>query len=1077
MQRLSSAIRKLHMTSIFAARGGMWGRHPPGRLSSAPRYRSGKPVRQEPADREARRSLALLSAATTCSGALPLRSRLYGQLGRSPCVFYNRDSLKLAEIFAVAEGVPIFAEFPWGQSSPKPCPNPGTRSARSARRLRLLATLLLCSSVLPVAWAQANIITSIRVIGNRRIPKETVLARLFSRENESYDPATVERDFNSLWNTGYFEDVRIEREDTPKGVILDIYVHEKPTIREINYKGLNSITQSDILDAFKKAKVGLTQESQYDPTHIAQAVTVIKELESEHGHQFATVRTDVKTIPPSSVQVNFAIKEGPKVQVGNITFTGNQHVPSRILRASMKNLKPIGIPHSIIFENLFSRTFDATKLEEDTERVRQAYRDRGYFRAQTADPETHIRNENGLSLLTFRPKNGKRMDIRIPVEEGERYRFTGITFTGNKAITNTKALRAQFQMKDGDFFNATEFGKGLENLKKAYNGLGYINFAPVPNPIYDDAAKTIRFTIDLDEGKQFKVSRIEFTGNKITRDFVIRRELLVEEGQVYNARAWEASLQRLNQLEYFDPLKIDQDTETHQNPEAGTVDLLLKVHEKGKNSIGLNGGVSGLSGSFLGLNYQTNNFLGLGETLSLQASEGNLARNISLGFNEPYLRNKPINVGFQVFSNKTDYNSNKSYGLTNTSTTSSSTQNSNNATNSLEQNYNQSSTGFSLSAQYPLRHFTHFGGFNRVGATYSWNRSAVTAFSGASQNLFQTLAFRSGIQGQNALTGIITSQISLSFSHNNLDSNFAPRSGSEFQGAFQLAGLFGSVRYFQPVLEYKQWRPMRLYHFDPNGRNALGYRFQINYIQGISGDVAPPFQRSYQGGESDLRGFDIRSATPYAFIPTRVLFNLTNPDGTPVSLQPGAPQTNQAVQVPIPVYGIVSAGGDTSFLNNIEYRIPLVGRTAALELFNDFGINVALDKNQLRQSPEGIANLDAPLYGCRTYINGACQGGIQIHFDNNVRPIYGTNLVPRDSIGAQISVLLPIVNAPFRIYYAYNPLRLTKGIPGENLITRQLFPQGTAGDYTYAQATQLYGSLYQLREPAKTFRLTVGTTF
>jgi outer membrane protein insertion porin family len=937
---------------------------------------------------------------------------------------------------------------------------------RTAQRLRYIAVLLLCFTVFSVAWAQANIITSIRVIGNRRIPKETILARLFSHENEPYDQATVERDFNSLWNTGYFENVRIEREDTPKGIVLDVYVQEKPTIREINYKGLNSITQSDILDAFKKAKVELTQESQYDATHIAQAITVIKELEAEHGHQFATVKTDVKTIPPSSVQVNFAIKEGPKVKVGNITFTGNEHISSRVLRASMKNLKPIGIPHSIFLENLFARTFDSTKLEEDTERVRLAYRDRGYFRVNTGDPETHIRNEGGLSLFTFRPKNGKDMDIHIPVEEGARYRFTGITFTGNKAVTNTKALRAQFAMKDGDWFDATAFGKGLENLKKAYNSLGYINFSPIPTPKYDDAAKTIGFNIDLDEGKQFKVSRIEFQGNKITRDFVIRRELLLEEGQVYNSKLWELSLQRLNQLEYFDPLKVDQDTETHQNTEAGTVDLLLKVHEKGKNSIGLNGGVSGLSGSFLGLNYQTNNFLGLGETLSVQASEGNLARNLSLGFNEPYIRNKPINVGFQVFTNKTDYNSNKAYNTTGQGANQSA------ATNSLVQNYNQSSTGFTLSASYPLRR-----SFKRVGVTYSFNKASVTAFSAASQNLFQTLSFRSGIQGSNALTGIITSEAIFSYSWNRLDSSYAPRSGSSLQSVLQVAGLYGNVRYLSPTVEFKQWHPMRGFHVDPSGRNALGYRLQLSYIRGISGDVAPPFQRFYTGGESDIRGFDVRSGTPYAFIPTRILFNLNNPDGTCVSRQPGSPQTNQCVQVPLPVYGIVSAGGDTSLVNNIEYRIPLVGRTAALELFNDFGINVALDKNQLRQSPEGIANLDSPLYGCRTYVNGACEGGIKVPIDNNVRPIFGTNFIPRDSIGAQISVLLPIVNAPFRIYYAYNPLRLDKSVLGQNVITRQLFPQGSAGDFTYAQATQLYGSLYQLREPAKTFRLTVGTTF
>ena len=183
----------------------------------------------------------------------------------------------------------------------------------------------------------------------------------------------------------------------------------------------------------------------------------------------------------------------------------------------------------------------------------------------------------------------------------------------------------------------------------------------MPTPRIDDAKHLVFLDIDIDEGKAFTVSRIEFQGNTITRDRVIRRELLIEEGQPYNSNQWESSLLRLNQLDYFDPLKVDQDSDIHPDNENGTVSLLLRVHEKGKNSIGLNGGVSGLSGTFLGLNYSTNNFLGLGETLSLQGNIGNLARNVVFAFTEPYLRNKPMSVGFQLFSRKTDYNSARNY--------------------------------------------------------------------------------------------------------------------------------------------------------------------------------------------------------------------------------------------------------------------------------------------------------------------------------------------------------------------------------------------------------------------------------
>jgi outer membrane protein insertion porin family len=928
----------------------------------------------------------------------------------------------------------------------------------AGRAGRTMLFLMLAVTAGTALAQQSQTIDQIRVIGNRRIPKETILARLFTHPGDVYDPISIERDFNSLWNTGYFDDLRIEREDTEKGIVLDVFVREKPTIREINYKGNNAVSNSDILDRFKKEKVGLSPESQFDPAKIKRAETVLKDLLAEHGHQFATVKTEIKTIPPASVQVNFNIKEGPTVKVGDIKFTGNQHISSRELRRAMKNLKPIGIPYSIIFENLFAQTFDASKLEEDTERVRLAYRDKGYYNAAIEEPKTKIRDQGGLNWFTFRPNTGKRIDILMPVEEGDRYRLGTITFTGNKAVQNVKALRATFAVKDGDWFNATLISKGLENLKKAYGQLGYINFGAIPKPEYDEQKKTVSLVIDIDEGKPFYVSRIEFQGNTITRDRVIRRELMLEEGQVYNSQLWEYSLLRLNQLEYFDPLKVDQDSEAHQDAEAGTVDLLLKVHEKGKNSIGLNGGISGLSGAFLGVNYQTNNFLGLGETLSVQGNLGNVSRQFLFGFSQPYLRNKPLNIGFQLFNNKQDFNAAKA------------------------------STGLNWSISYPLRRHA----FQRVGMTYSLSKSSITAFSTASQTFFQTISFRSGIQGSNALAGIVNSSASFSYSYNTINNPLRPRSGKEYTAVFQVAGIGGNVRYISPLVAYKRFMPIHYLHLTPNGRNVLGIRAQLGYVQGFGGDVAPPNNRFYTGGEGDLRGFDIRGATPYGYVPNRVNVQLTNPDGSCVPRDPTNPEDNQCIQVPLPVYGIASIGGDTSLTTNAEYRIPIAG-PVMISFFDDFGIDTALNKGQLKQSPEGFASLTAPLYGCPVFNNGSCQGGIpgsQVGFQPNIRPITGTNFVPRMSLGSELSVIMPVINAPFRLYYAYNPLRLYERpycndvTLGENkqscsaeLITRDLFPPGGAGDYTYQEAITGYGSRYLFREPRKTFRLTVSTTF
>jgi outer membrane protein insertion porin family len=929
---------------------------------------------------------------------------------------------------------------------------------------------LLCALVLlfvgmtgRLSWAQQELVTDIQIHGNRRIPADTIKARIFTHAGDVYDPAGLERDFNSLWNTGYFEDIRFEREQTPKGWRIHVYVKEKPTIREINYTGLSSVSTSDVLDRFKERKVGLSVESQYDPTRIKKAEVAIKELLAEHGRQFATIRSEVRPIPPAAVGITFVVKEGPKVKVGHINFDGNRNVSRRILRNAMKNLKPIGVPHSIFLENLFAKTYDATKLEEDTERVRYEYQNRGYFKALVQDPKTEIHDTGhaGFHIPLLQKGPGKAVDITMPIDEGEKYKLGSITFKNNKAIPNSKALRSVFPIKDGDIFNREKIAKGLEELRKQYGTLGFINFTSVPDTQVDDEKKLVNLIIDVDEGKQFYVRRIEFQGNTTTRDKVIRREIALEEGQAYNSRLWELSLLRLNQLGYFEALKPDDPNTTDRklDEKNGTVDLTLKVKEKGKNSIGLNGGVSGLEGAFVGLSYTTNNFLGLGETLQVQANIGNLMRSVLFGFTEPYLWDRPLQAGFTVFTNRTSYNQAKQYAaLTG--------QNLNLPAYYLQnlQNYTQSSTGFTTSLSYPLHR-----SFKRVGITYSFDNTSLIALSTASKALFENLAF-SGINGPNALDGIITSKVLPSFSFNNLDAAYQPRSGKSIFIGGEIAGLGGTVKSVRPIFQYKQFFPMH------KRRNAIGVNFQTSFLTGYGGLVAPPFQRFYMGGENDLRGFDIRSVSPIAFLPNTTSIILTNPDGSTVFKNPANPRQG-AYTIPVPVDTIVQPGGDFSSFGNVEYRITVVG-PVTIAPFMDMGIDPILRDSQLRINSGQLDTINQTLFGCPELDPGFnCAGGKHLTFSPYLKPAPGTNWQPRMSTGLELQVMLPVINAPFRIYWAYNPLRLDTTANVPTAITRDMFPVGAAGDYTYQRALNTYGSEFMLREPRKTFRFTVATTF
>jgi outer membrane protein insertion porin family len=287
-----------------------------------------------------------------------------------------------------------------------------------------------------------------------------------------------------------------------------------------------------------------------------------------------------------------------------------------------------------------------------------------------------------------------------------------------------------------------------------------------------------------------------------------------------------------------------------------------------------------------------------------------------------------------------------------------------------------------------------------------------------------------------------------------------------------LAGIGGTIRSVRPIIQYKRFIPVQ------NRRNAIGYNVQASFITGYGGLVAPPFQRFYMGGESDLRGFDVRSVSPVAYLPNANVITLTNPDGTPVPKNPENPRQGNWT-IPIPVDQIVFPGGDLSLVTNLEYRITIAGPVAVAP-FIDAGMDPIVRPSQLRIATEQYDTVISTYFGCPALDAGYnCLGGNRLNPapSQNLQVFGVTNWRPRGDTGLELQMFLPVINAPFRIYWAYNALRVDENAYPPIPIRRSMFPVGSAGDYTYHLAVNTYAPEFLLREPRKTFRFTVATTF
>jgi outer membrane protein insertion porin family len=888
-----------------------------------------------------------------------------------------------------------------------------------------------------------NVVEAIEFRGARRVRQDTLQALIFTKKGDRFEEESLHRDFMALWNSGRFDDLRIEREPGKEGWIIRFVVVERPVVRTIKYEGNKSVSVSDILDRYKDRKVGLVVESQYDPNKVQRAKNVLIDLLAEHGHLSATVDPQIRRVPPSSLEITFKINEGPKVKVGNIEITGNTVFNDRDVIRAMKNMHPIGVPHSILFENLFAKTYDPSKLDEDKSRVQVFYQEHGYFTARVTESMVTMRKTGGQGMhipLIHPNKPGTAADVNVTVEEGKLYHLNNITFTGVKFFRTPEALMTPlFGMAKGDVFSTAKLRKGLENMRKLYGDFGYIDFVAEPSfdPMPDGQ---MDMSLSVDEGHQFFVRRIDFSGNTTTRDKVIRRELLIDEGQIFNNRMWELSILRLNQLGYFEPLKAEEAADVKRDTKTNTVDITLKVKERGKNSIQLNGGVSAIAGSFIGASYSTNNFLGLGETLSLSSQIGTRLDSVQFSFTEPYVFDRAMQAGFTLYVQRYDYNQAQQASIL-AGTNLISYYNALGTQNLL--NYIQNGYGGTVFLSYPLKR-----SFARLGLTYGYNISNVTTLTTAAKNYFTYIDFQ-GVGGPNQLSGIRTSTVTPSYTYNSINNPINPTGGRElfFSLAFSGTQLGGNVNTIQPTLDAKY------FHAGLRKGHVVGMHLSARMILGYGGKTAPPFSRYFMGGENDIRGFYDWTISPIVYLPSDVAaVQVYNADGT-LRTKNGAPVT-----MVVPSYQVTFPGGDTSITGNFEYRIPIVG-PVTLALFADAGLDKLILPSQLHLNAGRLTQLNEEFP--------------QAGFTNATYIQPGSQKL-RTSTGLELQVLMPVVNAPFRVFWAYNPTRFEGTLAAPIVADKSYFPN-TA---TYNNAITSIGAVLPYSaERSAMFRFTVGRTF
>ncbi len=661
--------------------------------------------------------------------------------------------------------------------------------------------LALFLTALPGLLSAQEILEKIEVVGNDRVTRETILYYISVREGDYFNDDQVKRDFRVLWSTGFFADLKIEDLPGTRGKIIRITVEENPVVKAVTFKTGSKLKESDIVSKLKEKDQYILPYSYYSPAKVQKMKQTIMDLLSEKGLLAAKIDIEARKQGKNEVEVLVKIDEGPKIRVGEVVFEGDTKMPASSLRWAMSENRP----NSYFNWAAGTDVYKQNKLKEDTDQIKKMYQENGYMEATVGEPRVEQYEKQDVFF-----KKQKMMRITIPVNPGYLYRVGEIRIEGNKAFA-AKGLRNLVKLHTGEVYSIKLREKTVEDIAELYRNFGhlYIQVAPVEN--LDPKRKVVNVTFSVYEGEIVYLNRLDFKGNNYTKDKVIRREMLVREGDRFSLAMFKDSLLRIKQLGLVD---LEKDPDMKPNPEDPTkMDVVVPVKELQRNNVQFSAGYSGYDGMFVAFGYSTVNFLGSGENVDLQVQQGKRVKNYSIGFSEPYLFDQPMTAGINLYDRYADYSS---LGL-----------------------YTQKSLGVDLTLGARIL------GYWRANATYTIQRVTVS-YPEATQ---AAALYGSGEYYESSITPMIY--------RSTIDSPLTPTRGTMYSASVKFAGSFlgGDINIIKPQLEFAHYQPFIAKH-------TIGFHVQYLTIMAYDNSLVPYWEKSFLGGERSIRGYEVYTIGP-----------------------------------------------------------------------------------------------------------------------------------------------------------------------------------------------------------------------